>query len=222
VSNFRGALHLYHFDWRPYDPETARWLILDALADVRPEESPYSYTGNNPIVRIDPLGLYWVDTNGDGVADTWVVEKPIVVEVLPFYPTSDPGTDAIRSPMIEVDDLLGSKAIAKGLAKAGSIAITAAMIKKATKETVEKIPQKARNILKFIKTHRGTPPKGYKGGKIYENKTGKLPADGKYKEYDIDPKVRGVDRPSERIVIDENTGRAWYTPDHYESFVEIK
>ncbi len=72
------GLNLYHFDWRPYDPETARWLILDALADARPEESPYSYTGNNPIVRIDPLGLYWVDTNGDGVADTWVVEKPIV------------------------------------------------------------------------------------------------------------------------------------------------
>jgi len=72
------GLNLYHFDWRPYDPETARWLILDALADVRPQESPYSYAGNNPIVRIDPDGLYWVDTNGDGVADTWVVEEPIV------------------------------------------------------------------------------------------------------------------------------------------------
>jgi len=139
-------------DHRPYMPDIGRWAVRDPLADIRPEESPYSYAGNNPVVRIDPLGLYWVDTNGDGIADTWVIEEPIVVEVLPFYPTSDPGTDAIRSPMIEVDDLLGSKAIAKGLAKAGSIAITAAMIKKATMEATE---QTVSRITQFAKLFKG-------------------------------------------------------------------
>jgi ribonuclease T1 len=63
---------------------------------------------------------------------------------------------------------------------------------------------------------------GYKGNKVYQNTAGKLPPGGKYKEYDIDPKVQGVHRTAERIVIDENTGRAWYTSDHYETFIEIK
>lgn len=105
------------------------------MGAARPWESPYLYVGGNPVVRIDPLGLYWVDTNGDGIADTWVLEEPIVVEVLPFYPTSDPGADAIRSPMIEIDDLLGSKAIAKGFAKAGSVVIAATVMKQAIRET---------------------------------------------------------------------------------------
>ncbi len=60
-------------DHRPYMPDISRWAIPDPLANVRPEESPYSYTDNNPVVRIDPLGLYWVDTNRDGIADTWVI-----------------------------------------------------------------------------------------------------------------------------------------------------
>ncbi|MDR1671657.1 MAG: hypothetical protein LBR57_03965 [Alistipes sp.] len=34
---------------------------IDPLAEARPRESPYAYTGNNPINRIDPTGLYYYD-----------------------------------------------------------------------------------------------------------------------------------------------------------------
>jgi RHS repeat-associated protein len=48
------ALNLSLF--RAYDPATARWLSMDPLGDV---DGPnrYAYVGNNPINRVDPLGL---------------------------------------------------------------------------------------------------------------------------------------------------------------------
>ena len=42
-----------------------------------------------------------------------------------------------------------------------------------------------------------------------------------YKEYDVNPNVKGQDRGTERIVIgDDDT--VWYTNDHYHSFTLIK
>ena len=38
-----------------------------------------------------------------------------------------------------------------------------------------------------------------------------------YKEYDINPYQRGVNRGAERIVIGSD-GRAYYTSDHYSTF----
>ncbi|MGH7495427.1 MAG: DNRLRE domain-containing protein [bacterium] len=69
-----------YFPVRSYDSQSARWLSVDPLDGARPWESPYLYVGRNPIVRTDSEGLYWVDTNRDGIADTWVVEHPIVAE----------------------------------------------------------------------------------------------------------------------------------------------
>lgn len=61
-------------------PEIGRWGSVDPLSEIRPWESSYIYVGNNPPKRIDPFGLEWVDTDGDGTADLWVVEQDIVVE----------------------------------------------------------------------------------------------------------------------------------------------
>jgi guanyl-specific ribonuclease Sa len=69
----------------------------------------------------------------------------------------------------------------------------------------------------------GTHPPGFVGGRTFKNAEGRLPAGGKYREYDVDVKPPpGTRRNAERIVVDENTGRAWYTDDHYGSFTEIK
>ena len=38
---------------------------MDPLADLRPENSSFAYCGNNPISRIDPLGLDYIP-GGDG------------------------------------------------------------------------------------------------------------------------------------------------------------
>ena len=42
-----------------------------------------------------------------------------------------------------------------------------------------------------------------------------------YKEYDINPFVKGQGRGTERIVIGDD-GSAWYTNDHYQTFTQIE
>ena len=44
---------------------------------------------------------------------------------------------------------------------------------------------------------------------------------GRDREYDVDPKVRGKNGGAERIVIDQRTGKAYYTADHYRTFVPM-
>lgn len=60
------------------------------------------------------------------------------------------------------------------------------------------MPDKAKSMAEQIKNNNGTPPKGYKGGKTYKNipKEGaqKLPEGVNYKEYDINPYVKGQNR----------------------------
>ena len=88
------------------------------------------------------------------------------------------------------------------------------------------IPDKARDIAKQVKANNGAPPKGYKGGRTYKNipledGAQKLPEGVNYKEYDINPYVKGQNRGAERIVIGDD-GSVWYTNDHYYTFTQIE
>lgn len=88
------------------------------------------------------------------------------------------------------------------------------------------IPQKARDMLKYIKANNEAMD-GYVGGREFKNREGQLPArdeSGKridYQEWDVNPKVEGQNRGTERIVTGSD-GRSWYTNDHYRTFTEIK
>jgi ribonuclease T1 len=82
------------------------------------------------------------------------------------------------------------------------------------------VPPKARDVLAEIERRRGEPPPGYVGGRVFGNRERRLPR-GSYREYDVHPKVRGQNRGTERIVIERRTGKAYYTPDHYETFVRM-
>ncbi|MDL2295918.1 hypothetical protein LJC18_03885 [Lachnospiraceae bacterium OttesenSCG-928-E19] len=84
----------------------------------------------------------------------------------------------------------------------------------ATKAKIEKVRAEAQ------RTKYENNLANHKGGKDYINKDGKLP-EGQYKEFDLNPSQKGVARGSERIVIEKNTGKTYYTPDHYETFIEI-
>ncbi len=91
--------------------------------------------------------------------------------------------------------------------------------------------QKARDVVEYAKDKNGAARAGYKGGKTYENDgrydsqiLPKTDKDGNlitYKEYDIHPFQKGVNRGAERVVIGSD-GRAWYTPNHYRMFNQIK
>lgn len=84
------------------------------------------------------------------------------------------------------------------------------------------VPQKATDILKYIQ-EKNSPPPYYKGGSVYKNSppAEELPEGGAFYEYDVNPKVFGQPRGPERIIIDTNTGKAWYTDDHYETFTPL-
>ena len=82
------------------------------------------------------------------------------------------------------------------------------------------VPQKARDVLAEIERRNGEPPPGYVGGRTFGNRERRLPR-GSYKEYDVHRKVPGKNRGTERIVIEQRTGKAYYTADHYETFIPM-
>lgn len=71
-----------------------------------------------------------------------------------------------------------------------------------------------------IQERQGEPPPGYVGGRTFHNRERHLPK-GRYREYDVNPKLRGRPRDEERIVIEQNTGKAYYTGDHYRTFLSL-
>jgi ribonuclease T1 len=88
------------------------------------------------------------------------------------------------------------------------------------------IPQKVKAILAYVRSnHRAM--EGYVGGRRFKNLENQLEerdASGKkinYQEWDVNPKEQGRNRGTERLVTGSD-GRAWFTSDHYRSFVEVK
>ncbi|GAC70042.1 ribonuclease domain-containing protein [Gordonia soli] len=68
---------------------------------------------------------------------------------------------------------------------------------------------------------------GTRGGIVFRNSERRLPATDasgrriSYQEWDVNPKRPGRSRDAERIVTGSD-GRAWYTADHYDTFVLIR
>ena len=81
-------------------------------------------------------------------------------------------------------------------------------------------PQKAYDLLKQLDERGGRPLPGYIGGRDFQNRERRLPR-GSYREYDVNPKIRGRGRDAKRIVIEQGTGKAYYTGDHYRTFVPL-
>jgi guanyl-specific ribonuclease Sa len=92
------------------------------------------------------------------------------------------------------------------------------------------VPAKVGTVLMFIDQH-GRAPDGYEGGRPFHNYGSNgdeaLPrrdTRGKtirYREWDVNRKVPGRNRGAERLVTGSD-GSAYYTSDHYRSFIKIR
>ena len=82
------------------------------------------------------------------------------------------------------------------------------------------IPQKAFEVYKYVLNYHA-PPAGYVGGRVWQNREKILPRGGNYHEFDVNAKVRGRNRGAERVIVDYDTGKGWYTGDHYRTFISI-
>ena len=84
----------------------------------------------------------------------------------------------------------------------------------------ETIPESAWETLKALEARHGEPLPGYVGGRTFMNRERTLPR-GHYREYDVHPKAPAKNRGAERLVIEQRTGKAFYTADHYRSFTPM-
>jgi guanyl-specific ribonuclease Sa len=90
----------------------------------------------------------------------------------------------------------------------------------------DRIPVHVRETLAYIRQHGFAPP-GYVGGRGFGNYEGLLPRYDtrrkrlEYREWDVRPRAEGRNRGAERLVTGSD-GRAWYSADHYRSFLEVK
>jgi guanyl-specific ribonuclease Sa len=88
------------------------------------------------------------------------------------------------------------------------------------------IPEKVLSVLERVDA-KGAPFPGYKGGKDFLNDGSQgasiLPRkDGvAYREWDVNIKIKGVDRGGERLVTGSDNS-VWYTDDHYRSFYIVR
>ena len=110
-------------------------------------------------------------------------------------------------------------AFSAGFAKSALHSSTVSLLQR-TEEQTTFVPQKVYALLKKLDARGGAPLPGYVGGREFYNRERLLPS-GRYREYDVNPKKRGQGRDAERIVIEQRTKKAYYTKDHYRSFVPL-
>ena len=90
----------------------------------------------------------------------------------------------------------------------------------ATAPSPRGVPPKALEVWKAVQDHHGNPLPGYVGGRAFENRERRLPP-GRYREYDIHPKIPGRNRGPERLVIEQRSLKAYYSGDHYRTFIPL-
>jgi len=106
-------MHDYHARW--YDAALGRWSVVDPLADHAPEWTPYRYGFNNPIIYIDPDGLFetrddaleYARDNNIKIRPRWFIGKLFTSGSRSNIVEHSDGTFAIEHGNTSISDLGG-------------------------------------------------------------------------------------------------------------------
>jgi RHS repeat-associated protein len=93
-----------YFGARNYDSDLGRWLQVDPLADKYPGWSPYNYCHNNPLNRIDIMGMY-------DKPDTFVELVNRIWHLINFFDFSNDDDDNNSSNQSSIKDEPAVKAL---------------------------------------------------------------------------------------------------------------
>jgi guanyl-specific ribonuclease Sa len=132
----------------------------------------------------------------------------------------DPACSEQSHPQIVHSDNESSALTARASARAMPTAAVESPAESSTDSRVQSPPLKAHEILQAVQKRHGNPLPGYVGGRIFQNRERRLPF-GRYREYDVNPRIPGRNRGPERVVIEQRTGKAYYTGDHYVTFIPL-
>ena len=146
---------------------------------------------------------------------TWKIYGIFVVLCgLLFGPTGTPSASSSYEPIVSSASIPSDQSAASALHDATP------PLDRQLHRVAKDPPQKAKDLLEAIQQHEGKALPGYIGGRAFQNRERRLPL-GHYREYDVNPKMRGRPRDAERIVIEQDTGRAYYTDNHYRTFMPL-
>ena len=240
---------LYNYGYRDYSPQVVRFTTVDPIRDgsnwfAYVNNDPVNYVDLWGLLASEPKRSFWskaldgIQTGLDIVGLVpGVGEIADGVNALISLGRGDVAGSALSaaSMLPIVGDAIGKGGkIARAAIKHGDEVVEVAgstlkgikAVENASDASKVIIPDKAKKLIQQIKINNGVPPKGYKGGKTYKNVpvidgAQKLPEGVNYKEYDINPYVKGQNRGTERIVIGDD-GSVWYTNDHYFTFTKIE
>nr|WP_260959797.1 DUF637 domain-containing protein [Pseudomonas citri] len=117
-------------------------------------------------------------------------------------------------------DLFASTAGGKGGTTGVKVGVVGADGSKGARNLPLKDADRLTEVNKTLdRIEAGGPFPHRKDGTVFKNKEGKLP-DGDYREYTVDTPGAN-NRGTRRVVQDANSGRLYYTDDHYENFIQV-
>ena len=221
---YRGYVYdretgLYYLQSRYYNPTWGRFINADELVSTGQgllSSNMFAYCNNNPVKNVDRLGHFGICV----LDDTMNVYRSYMTPGM--FGGGGGSVAGVSSSYYAQQNIRAHDNWWRNSCYNPNMTWSNGATVQANAATV---PQHAWDTLNHIKGHNGSPPNGYKGGKLFANdgRNGeeRLPNNyGPFREYDVHPKVAGQDRGAERIVV--GNGAVWYTSNHYYTFTRLE